>query len=103
MTDGQVCLTLILSRQFRDELFDFLGEQTDLVKGFTAGDAAGHGAGLRLHTSSERVKGHADQIVVWIVLQGSDTALLIDRLRTAFSGTKLVYWIVPVTEVGVID
>ena len=103
MNDEQVCLTLILSRQLRDELFDFLGEQTDLVKGFTASDAAGHGADLPLHTPAERVKGHADQIVVWIVLRGSDAARLIERLRTAFSGTNLVYWILPATEIGRID
>lgn len=103
MTEGQVCLTLILSRQLRDELFDFLGEQTDLVLGFTASDAAGHGPGLQLPTPAERVKGHADQIVVWTVLSGTDAARLIDRLRSAFSGTGVVYWIVPVTEIGTID
>jgi len=103
MTDARVCLTLILSRQLRDELFDFLGEQTDLVQGFTAGDAAGHGAGLQLPTPAERVKGHADQIAVWIVLKDADAVSLIDRLRMAFSGARLVYWIVPVTEIGTID
>ena len=103
MTDGRVCLTLILPRQLRDELFDFLGEQTDLVLGFTASDAAGHGPGLQLPTPAERVKGHADQIVVWTVLSGIDAARLIDRLRSAFSGTKIVYWIVPMTEIGTID
>ena len=103
MTDGRVCLTLILPRQLRDELFDFLGEQTDLVQGFTASDAAGHGAGLELPTPAERVKGHADQVAVWTVLPGSHAAQMIGRLRTAFSGANLVYWILPVSEIGTID
>jgi hypothetical protein len=35
-----VCLTLIAGRSLRDELFDYLSEQCDLVSGFTASDAA---------------------------------------------------------------
>jgi len=103
MTSVSVCLTLILPRQLRDELFDYLGEQTDLVRGFTASDAAGHGAGVRLQSMTERVKGHADQIIVWIILLRSDAERLLDRIRTSFAGTNLVYWILPVAEFGTID
>lgn len=103
MTDDPVCLTLIAPRRLRDELFDYLAEQTDLVPGFTASDAAGHGAEIRLHTAAERVKGHADQAVVRIILSRIDAGRLIDRLRITFAGTKLVYWILPVTEFGIVD
>ncbi len=103
MTSESVCLTLTAARQLRDELFDYLSEQTDLVTGFTASDAAGHGADVQLQTAAERVKGHADQVVVRIVLQKIDADRLLDRLRVSFAGTKLVYWILPVTEFGIID
>ncbi|MBI5318903.1 DUF3240 family protein [Bradyrhizobium sp.] len=103
MTDDPVCLTLIVPRKLRDELFDNLAEQTDLVSGFTASEAAGHGAEVRLHTAAERVKGHADQALVRIILSRIDAGRLIDRLRISFAGTKLVYWILPVTEFGIID
>ncbi|WP_439400089.1 DUF3240 family protein (plasmid) [Bradyrhizobium sp. PMVTL-01] len=103
MTSGSVCLTLILPRGLRDELFDYLGEQTDLVRGFTASDAAGHGAGLRLQSTAERVKGRADQVIVWIILPRRDAERLLERLRTSFTGTNLVYWILPTTEFGTID
>lgn len=103
MTGEAVCLTLIAPRLLRDELFDFLSEQTDLVSGFTASEADGHGAEVRLQTPAERVKGHADQVVVWNVLQRSDADRLLDRLRVSFAGTKLVYWIVPVTEFGTVE
>jgi len=103
MTDESVCLTLIVPRQLRDELFDYLSEQSDLVSGFTASDAAGYGAEVRLHSAAERVKGHADQAVVRIVLPGIDSESLLDRLRISFAGTKLVYWILPVSEFGIIN
>jgi hypothetical protein len=103
MTDEPVCLTLIVPRKLRDELFDNLSEQTDLVSGFTATDAAGHGAEVRLHTAAEHVKGHADQAVVRMILSRTNADRLLDRLRVSFAGTKLVYWILPVTEFGIID
>ncbi|MCJ9732708.1 DUF3240 family protein [Bradyrhizobium sp. PRIMUS42] len=103
MIDQPVCLTLIVPHQLRDEVFDHLAEQSDLVSGFTASQGAGHGAEVRLHTAAERVKGHADQTLVQVVLAGKDAGRLLDRLRVSFTGTKLVYWTTRVTELGTID
>ncbi|MBR0687033.1 DUF3240 family protein [Bradyrhizobium manausense] len=103
MTDQQVCLTLIVPRQLREEVFDYLAEQSDLVSGFTASHAAGHGGEVRLRTAAERVQGHADQAMVQVILVRDDATRLLDRLRVSFAGTKLVFWATPVTEFGVID
>lgn len=103
MTDGPVCLTLIVPHRLRDEVFDYLIEQTDLVSGFTASHGAGHGAEVRLQTAAERVKGHADQTAVQMILAGKDATSLLDRLRVSLAGTKLAYWTMPVTEFGTID
>ncbi len=103
MTDGPVCLTLIVPHRLRDEVFDYLIEQTDLVSGFTASHGAGHGPEVRLRTAAERVKGHADQTAVQMILAGKDATSLLDRLRVSLAGTKLVYWTMPVTEFGTID
>ncbi|MHC2844856.1 DUF3240 family protein [Bradyrhizobium diazoefficiens] len=98
-----VCLTLIAGRSLRDELFDYLTDQGDLVSGFTASDAAGHGPDVRLQTSAERVKGHADELIVRTILKVQAAAELLERLKAAFVGSRIVYWIVPVSEFGVID
>ena len=103
MSAGLVCLTLIAARSLRDELFDYLNEQSDLVSGFTASDAAGHGPDVRLQTSAEQVRGHADEFMVRTILQAEDAARLLERLRTAFAGSRIVYWIMPVSEFGMID
>jgi hypothetical protein len=103
MTADLVCLTLVASRQFRQELFDYLTAQSALVSGFTASDAAGHGTTVRLLTPAERVKGHADQVLVRIVLAKPDAEQLLVRLRTAFAGSQLVYWIMPVAGFGAVD
>jgi len=103
MTSEYVCLTLIAARSLRDELFDYLSEQRDLVPGFTASEAAGHGPNVQLESPAERVKGHADEVLVRTVLRAHDAAKLLERLKTAFAGSRLVYWIMPVTEFGAID
>jgi hypothetical protein len=103
MTTEPVCLTLIAARNLGEDLFDYLSEQHDLVSGFTASDAAGHGPTVRLHTTAEQVKGHADEVLVRTILESRDAERLLARLRTAFAGTRLVYWIMPVAEFGVID
>ncbi|MBI5260637.1 MAG: DUF3240 family protein [Bradyrhizobium sp.] len=103
MTGEPVCLTLVLARSLRDELFDFISEQSDLVSGFTASEAAGHGPEVRLRTSAELVKGHADEILVRTILERQNAKRLLERLKSAFAGTRLMYWITPVAEFGVID
>jgi hypothetical protein len=103
MSAGLVCLTLVAARSLRDELFDYLSEQRDLVSGFTASDAAGHGPDVRLQTSAEQVKGHADELMVRTILQSQDAARLLERLKAAFAGSRIIYWIMPVSEFGVID
>jgi len=103
MTVEPVCLTLIAARKLREELFDYLSEQRDMVSGFTATDGAGHGPTVRLQTTAEQVQGHADEVLVRTILERQDAARLIGRLKTAFAGTRLVYWIMPVTEFGAID
>ncbi len=103
MTDGPVCLTLIAARSLREELFDYLTERSDLVSGFTASEADGHGPHVELHSAAERVKGHADQVLVRMILKQADAAQLLADMKTAFAGSRLTYWIMPVTEFGLID
>jgi len=103
MTTTHVCLTLVANREFRQELFDYLSEQMDGVPGFTASDAAGHGPTVRLPSAAERVRGHADRVLVRIILEERAAHRLVERLRAAFAGAHLVYWAAPVTSFGVID
>lgn len=102
MNTEPVCLNLVAARRLRDELFDYLREQSDLVTGFTASESVGHGSNARLHTMEEQVKGYADQVLVRIILERTDAERLLDRLGAAFAGTEIVHWIMPVMEFGVI-
>lgn len=102
MKTESVCLNLVAARRLRDELFDYLREQNDLVTGFTTSEAIGHGPNAQLHTTEEQVKGYADQVLVRIVLERANAQQLLDRLAAAFAGTEIIYWVAPVMEFGLI-
>jgi hypothetical protein len=103
MTTGQVCLTLVAGCAIRDELFEYLSQQTELLPGFTASEAEGHGPNERLHSATERVKGRAERVLIRVILEMAAAQQLIERLQRTFSGTHLVYWTTPVLLAGVID
>jgi hypothetical protein len=103
MTSQQVCLTLVAGRDVREELFEYLSEQTELVSGFTASDVEGHGPTARLHSATEQVKGRADRVLVRIIMEAKAAQQLIGRMQDAFAGAHLVYWTTSVWLAGVID
>ena len=103
MTATYVCLMLVAGRELREELFGYLSEQADVVSGFTASDAAGHGPAEQLRSAAERVRGRADRVLVRIIMKEHSADQLIERLRTQFVGTHLMHWTTPVTSFGVID
>ncbi len=103
MTAERVCLTLVADWPIRQELFDFLAAQADLISGFTASDAAGHGRTVRLHSAGEQVKGRADRVLIRMILEDSAAAQLLERLHAAFRGAHITYWATPVLRFGTIE
>jgi hypothetical protein len=102
MTTTHVCLTLVVSREIRDELIEHLAEQSELVPGFTASDAEGHGPTIRLHSVAEQVKGRADRVLVRIILDDAAASKLIAGIEQTFAGSGLAYWTTPVLSSGII-
>jgi hypothetical protein len=102
MKMARVCLTLLANREIRDELIEHLSEQPELVPGFTASDAEGHGPTVRLRTAAERVKGRADRALVKIIMDEAAATQLITQIEQEFVGSHLVYWTTPVLSFGVI-
>jgi hypothetical protein len=41
--------------------------------------------------------------MVRTILQAENSARLLERLKAAFAGSKIVYWVMPASEFGVID
>ena len=103
MTNSSVCLTLVVNRAIREEVFEYLYERSDLVSGFTASEVEGHGPTVRLHSASEQVKGRADRVLIRVILDELAAKTLIGLIKQAFAGSHLIYWITPVLSAGVIE
>jgi Protein of unknown function (DUF3240) len=100
---AQVSLTIVAARQLEQELLDYLSEQRDLVSAFTVAAAQGHGVGVVLPSTAEQVKGRAERIVIVLVLEPAAAQELLKRLKAAYAGANLAYWITPLLEFGVIQ
>ena len=103
MNDPRVHFTLIAGRELREELLDFLSEQTELVPGFTVLESTGHSPTVRLPSMAEQVKGRADRVMVQMVLPEAAATALIARLEKGFAGAHLNYWITPLLYSGIIE
>jgi len=92
-------LNLIVPPQVEDALAEWLLERDD-VPGFSSVPVAGHGSSEKSMTLAEQVAGGSRR-VMFVTHLPSDTAkALLDDLRSAFAGSGLHYWVVPVADFG---
>jgi hypothetical protein len=92
-------LNLIVPPQVEDALAEWLLERDD-VPGFSSVPVAGHGSSEKSMTLAEQVAGRSRR-VMFVTHLPSDTAkALLDDLRSAFAGSGLHYWVVPVADFG---
>jgi hypothetical protein len=95
-------LNLIVPPQVEDALAEWLLERDD-VPGFSSMPVAGHGSSEKSMTLAEQVAGRSRR-VMFVTHVPSDTAnALLEDLRTAFVGSGLHYWVVPVRDFGHLD
>lgn len=100
-TDGPpVLLTLVMPEDVAQRIEDFLLTNGDLVRGFTANTAEGHGSVVELVAPAELVQGHAPRTVIRTVGREAPIRELLQRLKRQFPGANVFYWLVPVIEAG---
>jgi len=92
-------LNMIVPPQVEDALAEWLLERDD-VPGFSSVPVAGHGSSEKSMSLAEQVAGRSRR-VMFVTHLPSDTAhALLDDLRSAFAGSGLHYWVVPVADFG---
>ena len=92
-------LNMIVPPQVEDALAEWLLERDD-VPGFSSVPVAGHGSSEKSMSLAEQVAGRSRR-VMFVTHVPSDTAkALLEDLRTAFAGSGLHYWVVPVANFG---
>lgn len=95
-------LNLIVPPQVEDALAEWLLERDD-VPGFSSVPMAGHGSSEKSMTLAEQVAGRSRRVMFVTHLPSETAKALLDDLRTAFAGSGLHYWVLPVAEFGRLD
>ncbi len=96
----KVLLTLVMPDELAQEIEDLLLSRDDLVKGFTASHAEGHGATVELVEAGELVAGHAPRTVIRSV--GEETAMraVVALIKQELPRANVYFWLVPVIDAG---
>jgi hypothetical protein len=95
-------LNVIVSPQVEDALAEWLLERQD-VPGFSSVPVAGHGSSERSMTLAEQVAGRSRRVMFFTHLPADTAESVLSDLRSAFRGSGLHYWVVPVSSFGHLD
>ncbi|MDP1708794.1 MAG: DUF3240 family protein [Gammaproteobacteria bacterium] len=100
MNTPDCCLTLIAPKALEENLLDLLLEHDALASDFTISEVAGHGRTVAYQSNTEKVRGHARQVRMQIIMQHADAQTLLHDIKQALPRVNIVYHITPVTESG---
>lgn len=97
---SEILLTLVMPDDVAQHVQDVLLSRPDLVAGFTACRAEGHGAGVPLVAPGERVSGHAPRTALQAV--GSEDAMraVLALIKRELPGANVFFWLLPVIDTG---
>lgn len=93
-------LSLAFPVELEEELIDILRSQTALVSGFSILPAEGFGAGAKLASAMEQVRGRSRRRLAQVLMRQENVAPLLDALRERLRSTEMAWWTVPVTGFG---
>ena len=97
---ADVLLSLTLPNDVAQDVEDLLLSRPDLVRGFTASVAEGHGSVVQLVEPGELVAGHSPRTQIRMVGPEENMRAVLALLKTQLPRANLFYWLVPVIEMG---
>lgn len=100
MNPPDCCLTLIAPKALEENLLDLFLEHEALAGGFMTSEVEGHGRNVTYQSMAEKVRGHARQVRMQIIMQHADAQTLLHDIKQALPHVNIVYHITPVTESG---
>lgn len=100
MNNYDCLLTLALPSALEEDVLDFLQAHPEWVSGFSVIQAEGFGAGSRLSSALEQVRGRARRVLIQLLLKHSHHEELINALQQQYPSDEIAWWITPVTAFG---
>ena len=97
---ADVLLSLTMPDDVAEHVKDLLLSRPDLVRGFTASHAEGHGSVVPLVAPSELVSGHSPRTQIRAVGLEEDMRAVLAMIKAKLPSTNIFFWLVPVIEMG---
>jgi hypothetical protein len=100
MSNYNCMLTLALPSALEEEVLDFLQQHQEWVNGFSVVHAEGFGAGSKLRSTIEQVRGRAQRVLIQLLLDEAHREPLTTALFALFPSDEIAWWTTPVTGSG---
>ena len=97
---ADVLLSLTLPNDVAQDVEDLLLSRPDLVRGFTASVAEGHGSVVQLVEPGELVAGHSPRTQIRTVGPEENMRAVLALIKRELPQANVFYWLVPVIEMG---
>lgn len=97
---ADVLLSLTLPNDVAQDVEDFLLSRPDLVPGFTASQAEGHGSVIKLVEPGELVSGHSPRTQIRMVGSEAQMRAVLALVKDKLPHANIFYWLMPVIEMG---
>ena len=97
---ADVLLSLTMPNDVAQHVEDLLLSRPDLVRGFTASIAEGHGAVVPLVEPGELVSGHSPRTQIRTVGSEESMRAVLALIKAEMPRANIFFWLVPVIEMG---
>lgn len=97
---ADVLLSLTMPNDVAQHVEDLLLSRPDLVIGFTASIAEGHGSVVHLVEPGELVAGHSPRTQIRTVGPEEKMRAVLDLIKNELPRANVFFWLVPVIEMG---
>jgi len=97
---ADVLLSLTLPNDVAQHVEDLLLSRPDLVRGFTASQAEGHGSVIALVEPSELVSGHSPRTQIRTVGSEESMRAVLALIKGEMPRANIFFWMIPVIEMG---
>ena len=97
---ADVLLSLTMPNDVAQHVEDLLLSRPDLVRGFTASIAEGHGAVVPLVEPGELVSGHSPRTQIRTVGSEESMRAVLALIKDEMPRANIFFWMIPVIEMG---
>jgi hypothetical protein len=97
---ADVLLNLIMPNDVAQHVEDLLLSRPDLVRGFTASQADGHGSVVSLVEPGEQVSGHSPRTRIQAAGPEDAMRALLALIKADLPRANIYFWLLPIIDMG---